>query len=91
MLRSGDQRHDVRRAKRGAAVRRAGAERRLANSAPMPRASEWHYADIDYGGNLLGLLVQTGDEAVARREAEEFCDALGNCAKVLDVRRAVVQ
>ncbi len=90
MLHSGDRRREARRALRSAAVRCASGGRRLAGS-PRRGAAEWHYVDIDYGGYLLGLLVETGDEVLARREAEDICSALGNSARVLDVRRAVIQ
>ncbi len=92
MLDSGDRRRDLLRAERGAAERRRAAGRRPGKGASMPpRAVQWHYADIDYGGYLLGLLVETGDECVARREAEAVCNALGNCARVLNIRRAVIR
>ncbi len=93
MLDSGDRRRDIWRAERGAAERRAAAGRRTGKGAARrPRAVQWHYADIDYGGYLLGLLVETGDECVARREADAVCNALGSCARVLNfIRRAVIR
>jgi hypothetical protein len=65
--------------------------RRTPSGAPQRPAGEWRYANIDYGGQLLGLLIQTGDEDLARREAQEFCDAFGGSATVLEIRRAVVR
>jgi hypothetical protein len=91
MICSTDRRFRGRFARRRGAAPQADAGRRSAAAAPAHAASEWHYANIDYGGQLLGLLIQTGDEAAARREAQEFCDAFGGSATVLDVRRAVVQ
>jgi hypothetical protein len=35
----------------------------------------WHHTCICYGGHLLGLLVETDDENVARREAEDVCSS----------------
>ncbi len=39
----------------------------------------------------MGLLVQTGDEQEARREAKKVCSVLGDQARLLEVRKVVVQ
>jgi hypothetical protein len=36
----------------------------------------WHYPCIGYKGHLLGLFVETDDENVARREAEDVCSSV---------------
>jgi hypothetical protein len=36
----------------------------------------WHYPCIGYRGHLLGLFVETDDENVARREAEDVCSSV---------------
>jgi hypothetical protein len=91
MLYSGDRRFRGRFGRRAAAPRLADGRHRTAAGAPVRPANEWHYANIDYAGQSLGLLIQTSDEDLARREAQEFCDAFGGWATVLDIRRAVVQ
>jgi hypothetical protein len=39
----------------------------------------------------MGLLVQTGDEQEARREAKKVCSQLGDQARLLEVQKVVVQ
>ena len=51
----------------------------------------WHYVSVDYRGREVGLLVQTGDEEEARREAEELFASFGAEANVLSVRKVVIQ
>lgn len=53
--------------------------------------SPWHYVSVGYGGKQMGLLVETGDEEEARREGEELCTSFGADARILSVRRVVVQ
>jgi len=53
--------------------------------------TQWHYVTIGYGHHLLGLLVETEDEDIARSEAEEVCTGLYGHARVLEVRKVVIQ
>ncbi len=53
--------------------------------------SPWHYVRVGYGDKQMGLLVETGDEEEARREGEELCTSFGADARILSVRRVVVQ
>jgi hypothetical protein len=53
--------------------------------------SYWHYATIRYEGHLLGLLIETDDEEVAWREAEEISSEFGFAATLLDVKKVVIQ
>lgn len=39
----------------------------------------------------MGLLIETGDEDVARREAEEICESFGDQAILRAVTRVVLQ
>jgi hypothetical protein len=39
----------------------------------------------------MGLLVGTDDEKEARREAEELCSSFGGRAKILFIRKVVIQ
>jgi hypothetical protein len=57
----------------------------LANGAP------WYYATIKYGSRLMGLLVGTDDEDVARREAQELCESFGSRATLFSVKKVVLQ
>jgi hypothetical protein len=54
-------------------------------------SAQWYYADVQYGDHLMGLLVQTGDEQEAWREAKKVCSELGDQARLLEVRKVVVQ
>jgi hypothetical protein len=36
-------------------------------------AGSWHCASIQYGKYLLELMIETEDEGIAWREAEELC------------------
>jgi hypothetical protein len=54
-------------------------------------SAPWYYAGIQYGDHQMGLLVQTGDEQEARCEAKKVCSALGDQARLLEVRKVVVQ
>ncbi len=51
----------------------------------------WHYASIQYQGRLMSLLIETDDEDVARREAEEICESFGDQAILLSVTKVVLQ
>jgi hypothetical protein len=61
------------------------------NGVAMLTSAPWYYAGIRYGDHRMGLLVQTGDEQEARREAKKICSALGDQARLLEVRKVVVQ
>ena len=50
----------------------------------------WYYANIEYQQCKIGLLVGTGDESTARREAEEVCASFGDQATLLSVERVVL-
>lgn len=39
----------------------------------------------------MGLLIETDDEVVARREAEQLCDLFDGRAVLCSLRRVVVQ
>jgi hypothetical protein len=65
-------------------------------SAPANQASgwfetTWHYVSIGYGDQQMGLLVGTDDEKEARREADELCSSFGGRAKILFIRKVVIQ
>ena len=49
------------------------------------------YVSIAYGDSQMGLLVQTDDEARARREADRLCSSFGAMARTLSVRKVVIQ
>ena len=49
------------------------------------------YVSIAYGDSQMGLLVRTGDEARARREADRLCTSFGAMAKTLSVTKVVIQ
>jgi hypothetical protein len=51
----------------------------------------WHYVSIGYCDRQMGLLVGTDDEEKARREADKLCGGLGGRAKILFVRKVVIQ
>lgn len=51
----------------------------------------WHCVSIAYGDRQMSLLVGTDDEEEARREAEKLCGGFGGRAKVLSVRKVVIQ
>ena len=51
----------------------------------------WHYVSIGHGDHQMGLLVGTDDEEEARREAEKLCSGFGGRAKILFVRKVVIQ
>jgi len=53
--------------------------------------AQWHYVSVSYGGKQMGLLVETDDEDEAWLEAEDLRRAFGAGAKIVDVRRVVVQ
>ena len=53
--------------------------------------ASWHYVSVGYGGKQMGLLVETDDEDEAWREAEDLRRAFGADARILDVRRVVIQ
>ena len=53
--------------------------------------AQWHYVSVSYGGKQMGLLVETDDEDEAWLEAEDLRRAFGVGAKIVDVRRVVVQ
>lgn len=53
--------------------------------------TSWHYVDICYGETHMSLLVETGDEQEARREAEELCTRFDGQASALSVRKVVLQ
>src|SRR6266851_2960860 len=61
------------------------------NLAAILTSAPWYYAGIQYGDHLMGLLVQTGDEQEARREAKKVCSQLGDQARLLEVQKVVVQ
>ena len=60
-------------------------------NAPGSLEAQWHYVTIDYEGRELGLLVGTDDEEEARREAQELCNGFDAQAKVLWVRKVILQ
>jgi hypothetical protein len=67
-----------------------------AASSPVSEAPSWfetpsHYVSIGYRGYELGLLVITEDAEEARREGEALCDRFGPKARVLSVRKVVIQ
>ena len=51
----------------------------------------WHYASIQYGKHLIGLMIETDNEDAARREAEEMCESFAGRAILLGVMRVVLQ
>ncbi len=51
----------------------------------------WHYVSIGHGDHQMGMLVGTDDEEEARREAEKLCSGFGGRAKILFVRKVVIQ
>ena len=53
--------------------------------------ASWHYVSVGYGGKQMGLLVETDDEDEAWREAEDLRRAFGADARILDVRKVVIQ
>lgn len=59
--------------------------------APFSAESPWFYANIQYGDRWMGLLIETDDEVVARREAEQLCDLFDGRAVLCSLRRVVVQ
>jgi hypothetical protein len=66
------------------------------SSRPVNHASTWletplHYVTIGYRDQRLGLLVETGDEEEARREAEELCTGLDGLMRILSVSKVVLQ
>jgi hypothetical protein len=61
------------------------------NGVSILTSAPWYYAGIQYGDHQMGLLVQTGDEQEARREAKKICSELGDQARLLEVRKVVVQ
>jgi hypothetical protein len=61
------------------------------NQAPKWLETPWHYATVGYCGQELGLLVETDDEEAARREGEEPCTYFGDQARVLCVRKVMIQ
>lgn len=50
-----------------------------------------YYVSIAYGGAQIGLLVRTDDEERARREADRLCTAFGAVARMLSIRKVVIQ
>jgi hypothetical protein len=61
------------------------------NQAPTWIETLSHYVTIGYGGQQLGLLVETDDEEEARREAEDLCAGFDGPATILSVRKVVIQ
>jgi hypothetical protein len=61
------------------------------SQAPSWLETPWHYAIVGYRGQQLGLLFETDDEEEARREAEELCTRFGDEARVLAVRKVMIQ
>jgi len=53
--------------------------------------AQWHYVSVSYGGKRMGLLVETDDEEEAWLEAEDLRRAFGADAKIVDVRKVVIQ
>jgi hypothetical protein len=51
----------------------------------------WHYVSIGHGDHQMGMLLETDDEEEARREAEKLCSGFGGRAKILFVRKVVIQ
>src|SRR5216684_3050809 len=51
----------------------------------------WHYVSIGYSDQQMGLHVGTDDEKEARREADELCSSFGGRAKILFIRKVVIQ
>jgi hypothetical protein len=72
---------------------RVGAEAELTalDQADIASGVPWHYATIKYGNHLMGLLVGTDDEDIARREAQEMCESFGSRAILLGVKKVVLQ
>lgn len=62
-----------------------------AQEEPFSAKAPWYYASIQFGEYLMGLLVETDDEEEARREAEELRTCFGAQARVLSVRKVVIQ
>ena len=56
----------------------------------MP-APHWFYANIQYQGYTVGLLIQTADQDEAWHEAEVVCDDFSDQAILLDVQKVVIQ
>jgi hypothetical protein len=52
---------------------------------------EWHYATIRYLNRDIGLLIETEDQKLALREAQSVCKIFGRTARVVDLRKVVVQ
>jgi hypothetical protein len=75
------------------ATKRARVDAELMASQPVCLGSgaPWHYASIQYGDQLFGLLVETEDEEEARREARELCTSFGDQARLLSVTKVVIQ
>jgi hypothetical protein len=48
-------------------------------------------APANQASGQMGLLVGTDDEKEARREAEELCSSFGGRAKILFIRKVVIQ
>lgn len=68
-----------------------GKESAALNEAPNWFESDWHYVCVGYGGQQMGLLVETDDEEEAWREAEDLCARFGSEARTLFVRKVVIQ
>jgi hypothetical protein len=62
-----------------------------ANQARSWLETRWHYVTLGYRGQHLALLVETDDEEEARLEAEELCTRFGGQARVLSVRKVIIQ
>lgn len=61
------------------------------NQAASWLETPWHYATVGYRSQQLGLLVETDNEEEARREVEELCTRFGPQARVLSVRKVIIQ
>ena len=61
------------------------------DQAPSWFETPWHQVTIGYSGQQLILLVETDDEEEAQREAQELCAGFDRPARVLSVRRVVLQ
>ena len=61
------------------------------NPAPSWLETHWHYVTLGYRGQEVGLLVKTDDEEEAWREAEELCSRFGGQARLLSVRKVMIQ
>jgi hypothetical protein len=68
----------------------------MTSDLPACSGSGWfqtlrHYVSVSYRSQQLGLLVETDDEDDARRGVEELCTAVDGPAKILCVRKVVLQ